>query len=138
MYCTDKIRTELDYFKKLHESFGLQLGNTSKSVSDADDRLLYMLLSASLAMDISEEEFFESFVITDKSITGRQEILIDAYAFIDTDDRREKHLHVFQFKLFIDDKHSASSKEVYQFASLINDTFLHPELSQDMKNEVLV
>ena len=137
MFTTDKIKIELEYFKKLHEIFNVQLGNVNKLVKDVDDKVLYMLLSSSLAMDVSEEEFFENFVITDKSLTGKQEILIDAYALIDTDDSKEKHLHVFQFKLYEQNNHSASPKEVYEFSTLINDIFLHPELNHEIKNEVL-
>ena len=138
MYKTEKISTEIEYFKKLHETFSVQLGNTSSLVKALDEPILYMLLSASLAMDVSEEEFFESFVITDKAITNKNEILIDAYAFIDTDDGREKHLHIFQYKIYDKNTHAASSKEVYQFAMLINDSFLHPELKQEYKNEVII
>lgn len=138
MNSSEKISLELEYFKKLHETFSVQLGKQNKLVKDLDDKVLYMLLSASLAMDVSEEEFFEKFVITDKSLTNKQEYLIDAYALIDTDDSKEKHLHVFQFKLYETNNHAASPKEVYEFASLINDVFLHPELHHETKNEVIV
>jgi hypothetical protein len=138
MYSSDNIKRELEYFKKLHETFTVQLGKNSRLVKNVDDKVLYMLLSASLAMDVSEEEFFESFVITDKAMTGRNEYLIDAYALVNTDDSREKHLHFFQFKIFEENKHAASPKEVYQFASLINDIFLHPELAQENTNEVIL
>lgn len=137
MFTTEKINIELNYFKKLHETFNVKLGEKNKLVKDVEDRVLYMLLSASLAMDISEEEFFDSFVITDKALTNKQEILIDAYALIDTEDSKEKHLHFFQYKLFNDEGHAASPKEVYDFTSLINDFFLHPELNKEIKNNVL-
>jgi hypothetical protein len=137
MYTTDKIKTELEYFKKLHETFSVQLGSKTSLVKDVNDDVLYMLLTASLAMDVSEEEFFENFKITDKSLTGKQEMLIDAYALIDTDDSKEKHLHIFQYKIYKENNNAASPKEVYQFASLINDVFLHPELNHEHKNEVI-
>jgi hypothetical protein len=138
IYLTERIQKELDYFKRLHETFAVQLGNKSCFVKDVDDKVLYMLLSASLSIDTAEEEFFESFVITDKSLTNKNELLIDAYALIDTDDSKEKHLHVFQYKLYEDDHHAASPREVYEFATLINDLFLHPELNQENNNEVII
>lgn len=137
MNITDKISTELEYFKKLHESYSIKLGVKEKLVKDLDENILYMLLSASLAMDINEDEFFESFTFTDKSIAGKEEYLIDGYAFINTEDTKLKHLHVFQFKIHTDNSHSASPKEVYAFASLINDIFLHPELDHQNKNPVI-
>lgn len=138
MHISDKIKTEIDYFKKLHESYTVQLGENNKLVSELNNDLIYMLLSASLAMDISEEEFFENFVITDKSLTGKHEYLVDAYSLVDTDDSKEKHLHIFQYKIFNDFKNAASPKEVYEFAGLINDVFLHPELNHENKNEVIL
>lgn len=89
-------------------------------------------------MDVSEDELFESFVITDKSLTGKNETLIDAYAFIDTENPKEKQLHIFQYKIGESNNHSVSPKEVNSFATLIDNEFLHPELAeQDSQNEAI-
>lgn len=106
IFLTDEIRKEIEYFKKLHESFSVKLGKKIIPLHEATDEVLYMLLSASVVMDISEDELFESFVITDKSLTKQPEVLIDAYAFTETENTKEKILHVFQFKL-----HKESNKE---------------------------
>ncbi|MFN0036570.1 MAG: AIPR family protein [Saprospiraceae bacterium] len=139
MHLSEKIQTELDYFRRLNEHFEIQCGSKSIRVKDAEYKLLYMAMSASLAMDISEDGFFEDFVVTDKAMSGRDELLIDAYALIDADSSSEKHLHVFQFKIHDKPNHAASPRELMDFATLINNVFVHPELraDTDLNNEVL-
>ena len=131
MYLSEDIKKELAYFRRLHEHYFIQAGKKQISVKAADEKILYILMSASYAMDIFEEEFFESFVITDKQLTNKQELQIDAYAFVETDDPKEKHLHLFQYKLFESSDNGASPVEVKNFASLMNDLFVHPELRSD-------
>lgn len=114
--------------KRLHEHFSIAAGEKRIIVKDADEKILYILMSASYAMDIFEEGFFENFVITDKQLTNKQELQLDAYAFIETDSSKEKHLHLFQYKLFDASGNGASPVEVKNFASTMNDIFVHPEL----------
>ena len=128
MYLSEDIKKELDYFKRLHEHYSIQAGEKQVSVKAADEKILYILMSASYAMDIFEEGFFENFVLTDKALTNKQELLLDAYAFIETDTVSEKHLHLFQYKLFEKENNGASPVEVKNFASTMNDLFVHPEL----------
>lgn len=138
MFLTEYLRQEIEYFKKLHESFSIQLGKENCLVKDASENVLYMLLTASLVMDIAEDELFENFIITDKALTHNNEMLIDAFAFIDTENSKEKQLHVFQYKLHEQGKHSASPKELYSFITLINNEFLHPEVADlTTNNEAL-
>ena len=99
MYLSDEIKAEIEYFKKLHDSFSVELGSKVVPIIQTSDEVLYMLLSASLVMDLTEDELFDNFVITDKSLTGKKETLIDAYALIDTQNTKEKQLHIFQYKL---------------------------------------
>ena len=70
MYLSDDIKKELDYFKRLHEHYSIQAGEKQISVKNADEKILYILMSASYAMDIFEEGFFENFVLTDKALTN--------------------------------------------------------------------
>jgi hypothetical protein len=132
MYLSDEIKIELNYFKRLHEHDSILLKGKQSLIKDVDDdEILYMLASASYAMDIFDDGFFESFVITDKALTGKPEFLLDAYAFIETELTKERHLHLFQYKSYDNDKHSASPVEVNKFASNMNDFFVHPELRAD-------
>jgi AIPR protein len=128
MYLNDEIKKELDYFKRMNEHFTINAGNGTVNVANASEEITYMSLSASLAMDLFEEGFFENFQITDKLISGKQELLLDAYAFIETESTNEKHLHLFQYKLHQSDEKSTSPTELRDFATLMNDTFVHPEL----------
>ena len=128
MYLNDDIKRELDYFKRMNEHFTIKVGHKTIKVSDAKDNILYMALSASLAMDISEDGFFEEFTITDKEITGRDEMQIDAYAFIETESTNVKQLHLFQYKIHNDENHAVSPIELLNFTTLMNNTFVHPEL----------
>ncbi|GEM56006.1 hypothetical protein B0A58_05275 [Flavobacterium branchiophilum NBRC 15030 = ATCC 35035] len=139
MYLNDEIKKELDYFKRMNEHLTINAGKSTCKVSDASDEISYMALSASLAMDLHEEGFFENFHITDKFISGKQELLLDAYAFIETESTNEKHLHLFQFKLYQSQKNAASPTELRDFTTLMNDTFVHPELRSEetMLNPVL-
>ena len=138
MYLNDDIRRELDYFRRMNEHFTIKAGDGTVSVKDADEKVLYMALSASLAMDITEDGFFEEFTITDKVISGRQELQLDAYAFIETESSNEKHLHLFQYKLHEDEKNSVSPVELMNFATLMNNVFVHPELKfSELDNPVL-
>ena len=59
MYISESIKSEIEYFKKLHDSFSVTLGDRTVPVVDASEDVLYMLLSASLVMDITEDELFE-------------------------------------------------------------------------------
>lgn len=128
MYLSDDIKKELDYFRRLHEHYSVQAGEKQIFIKDADEKILYILMSASYAMNIFEEGFFENFVLTDKMLTNKQELLLDAYALIETDLSKEKHLHLFQYKLFDTENNGASPVEVKNFASTMNDLFVHSEL----------
>ncbi|MFH0775892.1 MAG: AIPR family protein [bacterium] len=131
MYLSDDIKKELDYFRRLHEHYSVQVGEKQIFLKDADKKILYILMSASYAMDIFEDDFFENFILTDKQLTNKQELQIDAYAFIETDTSSEKHLHLFQYKLYDNNNHGVSPVEVKNFASIMNDLFVHPELRTD-------
>ena len=98
MYITDALRQELDYFRRTNDHYEIQAGKSTCKVVDASDEILYMAMSASLVMDYSEDGFFEDFVITDKSISGKEDLLIDGYAFVETDSALVKQLHIFQYK----------------------------------------
>ena len=139
MYISEDIRFELDYFKKLHESFSVVLrDNKSIPIIEVPDEVLYMYLTASLVMDVTEDELFDNFVITDRSLTGKKETLIDAYALIDTQNTKEKQLHVFQYKLMQNNSGSTSPVDVYNFSNFINNEFLHSSLvSKDPNNQVV-
>ena len=138
MYLSPTIKKELDYFRKLHEHYYFRVGNKEVTVPEVDDKILFMLFTASLVMDVSGDDFFESFKIIDKAKTIKNEMLIDAYAFIETENTREKQLHVFLFKLHESENKSASPKELDSFATLINNEFLHSELNAGMSyNEAL-
>jgi hypothetical protein len=133
------LRIELDYFKRINEHYTLQTGNSSNLVKNQPDNILYMAMSASLAMDYTEDGFFEEFVICDKSISGMPKFQIDAYALIDADKTAEKHLHLFQFKIHQEGDKAISPKELDTFATTMNNIFVHPELmdEDDLKNPVL-
>ncbi len=131
MFLSEEIRNELDYFRRMNEHFIIAAGKSTVSVSDADDKIMYMALSASLAMDISEDGFFEEFTITDRAISGKEEMQIDAYAFIETESTNVKHLHIFQYKLHDTEKKAVSPIELMNFTTLVNNTFVHPELRSD-------
>ncbi|MDQ5928994.1 MAG: hypothetical protein QG594_772 [Bacteroidota bacterium] len=131
MYLNDEIKKELDYFKRINEHLTINAGKNTCKVALASDEINFIALSASLAMDLHEEGFFENFFITDKYISGKQELLLDAYAFIETESTNEKHLHLFQYKLHQTEKNAASPTELRDFATLMNDTFVHPELRSD-------
>jgi hypothetical protein len=133
------LRTELDYFKRMNEHFTLQAGAASDLVKNQPDNILYMAMAASLAMDYTEDGFFEEFIICDKSISGMPEFQIDAYAFIDSEKTNEKHLHLFQYKIHNDLNYAISPKELDTFATVMNNIFVHPELmgEDDLKNPVL-
>jgi hypothetical protein len=132
MFLNDEIRNELDYFRRMNEHFIIAAGKSTVSVFDADDRIMYMALSASLAMDISEDGFFEEFIITDTAISGKEEMQIDAYAFIETESTNVKHLHIFQYKLHDTNNKAVSPIELMNFTTLVNNTFVHPELRSDL------
>lgn len=138
MFLSDEIKEEIEYFKKLHDSFSVELGSKTIPIVQASDEVLYMLLSASLVMDLTEDELFDNFVITDKNLTGKKETLIDAYALIDTQNTKEKQLHIFQYKLAQNDKGSASPVDVNTFVTFINNEFLHSTLAiKDPENQVV-
>lgn len=139
MYLQDDLRIEIEYFKRLHSHFLVKVGKNELSIADiVDEKILYILMSASYAMDIFEEGFFENFVITDKALTGKQELQLDAYAFIETDSSNEKHLHLFQYKHYENGSNGASPVEVRNFTSTMNDIFVHPEFrgEEPINNEV--
>lgn len=139
MYVTEELRKELDFFRRSNGHFEISAGKSTVKVQEASDELLYMTMSASLIMEYSEDGFFENFVITDKSIAGRSEMMIDAYALIETDDTKVQHLHVFQYKLHEKEEKSASPVELMNFATFVNNNFVHPEfLDQASTNEVVL
>lgn len=126
------------FFKRTNEHFEIEAGKSSTEVKNATNEILYMAMSASLVMDYSEDGFFENFVITDKSISGRSELQIDAYALIETESSKVKQLHIFQYKLYANDSKSASPVELLNFATFVNNNFVHPEfLEKPSDNEVV-
>lgn len=138
MYISEDLQQELDFFKRTNEHFEIEAGKSSTEVKNATNEILYMAMSASLVMDYSEDGFFENFVITDKSISGRSELQIDAYALIETESSRVKQLHIFQYKLYANDSKSASPVELLNFATFVNNNFVHPEfLEKPSDNEVV-
>lgn len=128
MYISDELRTELQYFRRTNGHYVLEAGKATNNVINASYEMLYMAMSASLVMDYSEDGFFENFVITDKSISGKDDLQIDAYALIETDSTSVKQLHIFQYKLNENKTNSASPVELQNFATFINNNFVHPEL----------
>ena len=90
MYISEELQKELDFFRRGNEHFEIEAGKASTDVMHASDEMLYMVMSASLVMDYAEDGFFENFVITDKSISGRSELQIDAYALIETESSKVK------------------------------------------------
>ena len=138
MYISEDLQQELDFFKRTNEHFDIEAGKSSTEVKNATNEILYMAMSASLVMDYSEDGFFENFVITDKSISGRSELQIDAYALIETESSKVKQLHIFQYKLYANDSKSASPVELLNFATFVNNNFVHPEfLEKPSDNEVV-
>lgn len=139
MYLNDEIKRELDYFKRMNEHFTINAGKGTTKVSEASNEISYMALSASLAMDITEDGFFEEFQITDKELSGNHDVQLDAYAFIETESTNERHLHLFQFKLHVNEKNAVSPIELMNFTTLMNNTFVHPELrgNETILNPVL-
>ena len=138
MYISEDLQQELDFFKRTNEHFEIGAGKSSTEVKNATNEILYMAMSASLVMDYSEDGFFENFVITDKSISGRSELQIDAYALIETESSKVKQLHIFQYKLYANDSKSASPVELLNFATFVNNNFVHPEfLEKPSDNEVV-
>ena len=138
MYISEDLQQELDFFKRTNEHFEIEAGQSSTEVKNATNEILYMAMSASLVMDYSEDGFFENFVITDKSISGRSELQIDAYALIETESSKVKQLHIFQYKLYANDSKSASPVELLNFATFVNNNFVHPEfLEKPSDNEVV-
>ena len=138
MYISEDLQQELDFFKRTNEHFEIEAGKNSTEVKNATNEILYMAMSASLVMDYSEDGFFENFVITDKSISGRSELQIDAYALIETESSKVKQLHIFQYKLYANDSKSASPVELLNFATFVNNNFVHPEfLEKPSDNEVV-
>lgn len=138
MYISEDLQQELDFFKRTNEHFEIEAGKSSTEVKNATNEILYMVMSASLVMDYSEDGFFENFVITDKSISGRSELQIDAYALIETESSKVKQLHIFQYKLYANDSKSASPVELLNFATFVNNNFVHPEfLEKPSDNEVV-
>lgn len=138
MYISEDLQQELDFFKRTNEHFEIEAGKSSTEVKNATNEILYMAMSASLVMDYSEDGFFENFVITDKNISGRSELQIDAYALIETESSKVKQLHIFQYKLYANDSKSASPVELLNFATFVNNNFVHPEfLEKPSDNEVV-
>ena len=138
MYISEDLQQELDFFKRTNEHFEIEARKSSTEVKNATNEILYMAMSASLVMDYSEDGFFENFVITDKSISGRSELQIDAYALIETESSKVKQLHIFQYKLYANDSKSASPVELLNFATFVNNNFVHPEfLEKPSDNEVV-
>ena len=128
MYVSEHVNHELSFFRKTNEHFEIQAGKSTCKVQDASDEILYMAMAASTVMDYSEDGFFEDFVITDKSLSGKPEMQIDAYALIDTESSNTKHLHVFQYKLYETDSKVASPTDLLGLATYISDSFLHPSM----------
>ena len=138
MYITEELRKELDFFRRSNENFEIEAGKSTCKVEAASDDVLYMAMSASLVMDCYEEGFFENFFITDKKISGKDDMLIDAYALIETDNSNIKQLHIFQYKLYDNDRHGASPVELLQFSTFVNNSFVHPEWQDKASNNEVV
>ena len=74
MFISEELKAEMDFFRRTNEHFEIQAGKATCKLSNASDEMLYMAMSASLVMDYSEDGFFENFVITDKAISGKDEM----------------------------------------------------------------
>ena len=59
MYLLDNIKNEINYFRSLNDHFTVQLGNKNIVVSQADDKTLFMLLSASLQWILVKMRFLK-------------------------------------------------------------------------------
>lgn len=134
MYISEPLREELDFFRRTNEHYEIQAGKATCKVSEASEEMLYMSMSASLVMDYSEDGFFENFIITDKSISGKNDLLIDAYAFIETENSSVKQLHIFQFKNYESGEKAASPVELLNFSTFVNNNFVHPDLLEGTDN----
>lgn len=134
MYISEPLREELDFFRRTNEHYEIQAGKSTCKVSEASEEMLYMSMSASLVMDYSEDGFFENFIITDKSISGKNDLLIDAYAFIETENSSVKQLHIFQFKNYESGEKAASPVELLNFSTFVNNNFVHPDLLEGTDN----
>lgn len=138
MYISEELKAEMDFFRRTNEHFEVQAGKATCKLSDATNEMLYMAMSASLVMDYSEDGFFENFVITDKAISGKDEMQIDAYAFIETESSVVKQLHIFQYKLYESQDRVASPIELLNFATFVNNNFVHPELLESESSNSVV
>lgn len=139
MYKSEQLAKELDFFRKTNEHFEIQAGRSTSKVKDATEQILYMAMAASMVMDYFEDGFFEDFIITDKSITGKKESQIDAYALVDTENSLVKHLHVFQFKIHESANNAASPADLLGLATYISNYFIHPTINvtEASENEAL-
>ena len=138
MYISEELKAEMDFFRRTNEHFEVLAGKATCKLSDATNEMLYMAMSASLVMDYSEDGFFENFVITDKAISGKDEMQIDAYAFIETESSVVKQLHIFQYKLYESQDRVASPIELLNFATFVNNNFVHPELLESESSNSVV
>jgi hypothetical protein len=130
MYISESVKNEMSFFRKANEHFEILAGKGTCKVQNAPDEVLYMAMTASTVMDYSEDGFFEDFVITDKSISGKSETQIDAYALIDTENSSTKHLHIFQYKLYGSEEKIASTSDLLGLATYISNFFLHPSIME--------
>lgn len=138
MFINENIASEISFFRRTNEHYEINAGKSTCTVANASDDILYMAMTASMAMDYFEEGFFENYFITDKSISGKNELQIDAYAFIETENSSVKQLHIFQYKLYKDEGHSVSPVELLNFVTLVNNHFVHPDFAEDASsNEVI-
>lgn len=139
MYISEELKKELDYFRRMNEHFSIDAGKGTSKVAVADEKVVFMAFGASLAMDKTEDGFFDEFKITDTSISKRPEMQLDAYAFVESENSNEKHLHLFQFKLHEKPNHSASPIDLMNFVTRMNTIFVHPSLIdfEDKMDEVV-
>lgn len=138
MFINAELQKELDFFRRTNEHFTINAGKGTSSVKEASDELLYIAMAASLVMDYSEDGFFENFIVTDKSISGKHELQIDAYALIETESSNVKHLHIFQFKSYESENKSASPIELLNFSTFVNNNFVHPEFLESPSRNAVV
>lgn len=94
--------------------------------SDFYRRLFYYFVAQKLTW-LYDDELFDKLVITDRSITGRDEEGLDAYMVLDYGD--EVQLKLFQFKFTEKFDGGISTTKLFAFVQRMNTVFLHGDLA---------
>jgi hypothetical protein len=94
--------------------------------SDFYRRLFYYFVSQKLTW-LYDDELFDKLVITDRSVTGKDEEGLDAYMVLDYGD--EVQLKLFQFKFTEKFDGGISTTKLFTFVQRMNTVFLHGDLA---------